>query len=284
MTATKNKLKQPISASVAEITSTSNQIVLGGGADGSGYKATINAQPTANRTLNTPDASGTFATQEYVTSALTSYPNLSTANIWTAAQSSPFVTLTDASTIAWDMSLGNNLQVQLGGSRTLGIPTNIRAGYSGILNVYQDPTGSRTLAYGAGSSGTNGNWPYQFQGGSAFVLSTSAASFDQISYTVNYYATSTVTVSIATPGVVSWTAHGLLTGWRIRFTTTGALPTGLSANTTYWVTKIDADTFKLSTTLANLRAGTYIATSGSQSGTHTCTACGITLNLNPNNQ
>ena len=81
--------------------------------------------------------------------------------------------------------------------------------------------------------------------------------------------TGTFTVTIATPAVVTKTGHGLYTGATWRASTTGALPTGLAAATDYFVTKIDADTFKLSTSMANLLAGTYIATSGSQSGTHT---------------
>jgi hypothetical protein len=69
--------------------------------------------------------------------------------------------------------------------------------------------------------------------------------------------------------VGTWTGHGLATGNSVTFTTTGALPTGVSANTQYWVTKIDADSFKLSTSLINVGAGTFVNTSGSQSGTHT---------------
>lgn len=78
-----------------------------------------------------------------------------------------------------------------------------------------------------------------------------------------------VTMTIASPCVVTWTGHGLVTGNTIVFTTTGALPTGLSVNTKYWVTRIDNNTFNLSTTTANLVAGTFINTSGTQSGTHT---------------
>jgi len=83
------------------------------------------------------------------------------------------------------------------------------------------------------------------------------------------WGNATVTVTIASPGVVTWTGHGLATGNAFIFTTTGALPTGLSANTVYFVTKVDANTFKLSTSLANVAAGTFINTSGTQSGTHT---------------
>ena len=79
----------------------------------------------------------------------------------------------------------------------------------------------------------------------------------------------TVTMTIATPCVVTWSAHGLYDGATVRFTTTGALPTGLAANTDYFVTKVDANSFKLSTTLANQVAGAFIASSGTQSGVHT---------------
>jgi hypothetical protein len=76
-------------------------------------------------------------------------------------------------------------------------------------------------------------------------------------------------ITNATPGVVNHTAHGAKTGDIVFFTTTGGLPTGLSINTIYWITVIDANSYKLSTTLANLVAGTFIATSSAGSGTHT---------------
>jgi len=79
----------------------------------------------------------------------------------------------------------------------------------------------------------------------------------------------TVTMTIAAPCVVTWSAHGLHDGATVRFGTTGALPTGLAANVDYFVTKVDANSFKLSTTLANQVAGTFITTSGAQSGVHT---------------
>lgn len=79
---------------------------------------------------------------------------------------------------------------------------------------------------------------------------------------------SAATITVATPGVVTWTAHGLSVGAKVKFATTGALPTGLTAGTTYYVKTVpDADTFTLSTT----DGGSTIATSGTQSGTHTAT-------------
>lgn len=78
----------------------------------------------------------------------------------------------------------------------------------------------------------------------------------------------TCTISIATPGVVTLSTHGLATGSNIELTTTGALPTGLTANTNYFVIYNDANSFWLATSFANALAGTKIATSGTQSGTH----------------
>jgi hypothetical protein len=78
-------------------------------------------------------------------------------------------------------------------------------------------------------------------------------------------ASATVTMTIASPCVVTWTAHGLSAGQAIRLTTTGALPTGLTAGTTYYLKTVLTDSFRLATT----PDGADINTSGSQSGTHT---------------
>jgi len=80
------------------------------------------------------------------------------------------------------------------------------------------------------------------------------------------YVSSTVTITIAAPGVVTWTGHGLSAGDPIRFTTSGALPTGLAINTTYYVKQVlSANTFTVSSSVG----GAAITTSGSQSGTQT---------------
>lgn len=80
--------------------------------------------------------------------------------------------------------------------------------------------------------------------------------------------TATVTITIASPGVVTWTAHGLSVGDQVSFSTTGALPTGLVAGTTYFVkTVVDANSIQLSAT----SGGSVINTSGTQSGVHTGT-------------
>jgi len=76
---------------------------------------------------------------------------------------------------------------------------------------------------------------------------------------------STCTISNASPGVVTSNGHQLRSGMRIQLSTTGSLPTGLSTATTYYVKKVDDNTFELAATLN----GTSIDTSSAGSGTHT---------------
>lgn len=79
---------------------------------------------------------------------------------------------------------------------------------------------------------------------------------------------STVTISIASPAVITWPQHGLTSDDVVKFTTTGALPTGIAAATAYYVKPISADTFQICT-ISGGKNGTSINASGSQSGVHT---------------
>lgn len=83
----------------------------------------------------------------------------------------------------------------------------------------------------------------------------------------------TATITIASPGVVTLSGHLFSTGDSFYFTTTGALPTNLSANTLYYARYVSTSTFNVSTTRANAFAGTVVVTAGSQSGVHTVMAC-----------
>ena len=119
------------------------------------------ADPTADVTVTIPAVTTTLA-------------GLAVTQSFTKAQRGTVVALTDAATIAVDLSLGNNFSVTLGGNRTLGDPSNVTAGQSGVIVVTQDGTGSRTLAYG----GTK----YKFAGGTAPTLTTTAAAVDVLAY------------------------------------------------------------------------------------------------------
>lgn len=75
-------------------------------------------------------------------------------------------------------------------------------------------------------------------------------------------------VTIATPGVVTATAHGLSNNDGLLLMTDNALPTGLTADTTiYYVSAKTDDTFELELTLSSV-GGSGIDTTGSQAGTH----------------
>ncbi len=82
--------------------------------------------------------------------------------------------------------------------------------------------------------------------------------------------TASVTVTSAAPGVVTWTSHGLTTGMIVQFGGS-VVPTGLSAATNYYITVVDANSFKVSTTMANLIALTYVTTSST--GTAVTSTC-----------
>lgn len=114
--------------------------------------------------------------------------------------------------------------------------------------------------------------------GKTFTVTTSAAPDIPITNAQSYWfklkklpgtitnRKSTGTITIATPGVINWTAHGLSADMIVAFSTTGNLPTGLTVGRFYYVKTVsDADHF----TVANTLGGTAITTSGSQSGTHT---------------
>lgn len=58
---------------------------------------------------------------------------------------------------------------------------------------------------------------------------------------------------------------------KVRFTTTGALPTGLAINTDYWLVRASATTANVATSFANAIAGTVIAYTDAGSGTNTLT-------------
>jgi hypothetical protein len=92
--------------------------------------------------------------------------------------------------------------------------------------------------------------------------------------------TATVTMTIAAPAVITWTAHGFSNTLPhedtcpVVFTTSGALPTGITSGTVYWVvpSSITTNTFQIATTIANALAATSVTTTGTQSGTQTGTA------------
>jgi hypothetical protein len=104
--------------------------------------------------------------------SVTNFDNI--VNVSGAARGT-IITLTDAACIAVSSSNANNFVVTLGGNRTLKAMTPAQPGQTGLIYVYQDGTGSRTLAY---------NSVYKFAGGTAPTLTTTASAVDILSYSV----------------------------------------------------------------------------------------------------
>lgn len=111
-------------------------------------------------------------------------------------------------------------------------------------------------------------------GQAALIAASAGAVKDNFAFKLEFAdapapKSNTVTISIATPGVVSWTGHGLTAGTPVKFSTTGVLPTGLTAGVTYFVIAagLTADSFQVSATAG----GAAVNTTGTQSGTQTAT-------------
>ena len=107
--------------------------------------------------------------------AITNVAATNTAQSFTAQQRGTISALTDGATITPDFAVANNFSVTLGGNRTLANPSNLTAGASGCIWLTQDGTGSRTLAYGS---------YWDFTGGTAPTLTTTAAAVDCLVYSV----------------------------------------------------------------------------------------------------
>ena len=95
---------------------------------------------------------------------------------FTRAAFFPEATLTDASTISWDVSTSSVAKVTLGANRTLGAATNAQTGQFVSLLIIQDGTGSRTVTFNAA---------YEFTGDTAPTLTTTASKGDLFVFRYN---------------------------------------------------------------------------------------------------
>ena len=89
-------------------------------------------------------------------------------------------------------------------------------------------------------------------------------------------AASTVTITIASPAVATFSFEPT-EGMPVMFTTTGALPTGLSVGTVYYAKNAGGLTANLSATYN----GATITTTGTQSGVHSVSPRGINISQLP---
>ena len=86
-------------------------------------------------------------------------------------------TLTDGSTVSWDVTASPVAKVTLAGNRTLALPSNpLGSGQYASLLVIQDGTGSRTLTWNAA---------YEFKDDTAPTLTTTASKGDLFTFRYN---------------------------------------------------------------------------------------------------
>ena len=117
----------------------------------------------------------TSAIQTQIDTKGTGDASVGTANTWTAGQRGEVTALTSATTITIDMANSNNFSVTLAHNATFANPSNDTAGQSGSIFITQDGTGSRTASWGT-------DW--EFAGGTAPTLTTTAAASDRIDYVI----------------------------------------------------------------------------------------------------
>ena len=98
------------------------------------------------------------------------------AHIYAKAQRSRVETVTvGAANVTIDLANTNVFNLTLGTNSNLNRPSNITVGQAGTIFVSQDGTGSRTLSYSS---------VWDFVGGTAPTLTTTASAVDRIDYVV----------------------------------------------------------------------------------------------------
>ena len=135
----------------------------------------VTATEIASDTITNTEINSSAA---IVTSKLADSSNFGMKNAvgtFTAAQRGEVTALTSATTITIDMADSNNFSVTLAHNATFANPSNLTAGQSGSIFITQDGTGSRTGSWGS---------QWDFVGGTAPTLTTTAAAVDRIDYVV----------------------------------------------------------------------------------------------------
>ena len=132
--------------------------------------------PTANLPMNSQrhtNVANAVADTDYAAWGQTKTQITSDVNTLRNELNPALATLADNATIAWDVGDNPVAQVTLGGNRTLANPTDPAAGAVYIINVGQDSTGGRTLAYGS---------MYDMGEDGAPILSSAANKVDMMSF------------------------------------------------------------------------------------------------------
>ena len=191
-------------------------------------------------------------------------------------------TASNAASLLMDLQVGGVTRFNVtkaGGVNIRSIEPTLRLGY---LNENQIVMNQGVLFVGSTSklgfsSSSNG---VTTSNGDAILTRRGAANLN-LGEADTGTTSATVTITIAVPGVVTWSSHGLTTGSPVSFTTTGALPTGIVSGTIYYAVVVTTSTIQLASSSANAVAATptVITTTGTQSGVHTGARNAITQRL-----
>jgi hypothetical protein len=137
----------------------------------------VNSTNVSATTVNTSTVSATTVNTSTVSATIL---NIDGTGTFSGPVIGTVTTLTDATSIALDLSQGNNFYIQLtsatGSSRTLENPSNETVGQCGAIYVIQAvSTGSKTMSFGDA---------YRFKNGTAPTITTSINSVDLLVYNV----------------------------------------------------------------------------------------------------
>ena len=135
--------------------------------------------PTATVGTNTTQLATTEYVQAEVGQSIQAYDAdtavTDVAQTFTAGQRGEITTLTSGATVTPDFNDSNNFTLTLDQNLTIANPSNLVAGQSGSIFLVQDGTGSRTAAWGT---------YWDFAGGTAPTLTTTASAVDRVDYIV----------------------------------------------------------------------------------------------------
>jgi hypothetical protein len=150
-----------------------------------------------------------------------------------------------------------------------GIPSAILNAEHKVTEVPDNNNFKFVVSSAATSTVTNGGGTAIFVGCQihpGFPLQTAGYGWGTGGFggTTGLSAIGTFTVTVASPAVLTFAAHTPVDNTVIILSTTGALPTGLSAGVAYYIVGSSGSTCRLSLT----QAGAAINTTGTQSGTH----------------
>lgn len=247
----------------------------------------------------TPNRATVTLTNPFTTVNLSSVVTVTDAN--GGYKNNDFVTFYGSSAVGGLTILGQyQITYTTGNSYTITAASPATSGATGggtVIAVYQVNTGGGTVAALVGwGSGGWGLSSWDADGAAATNNLATIAKWNQsnwgqdllfnqqggpLFYWSAYigFISSTLSITIASPGVVVSPLTTLILGQSIVLTTTGALPTGLLPGVTYYIVNLvvtGVSTFNLSTT-PPATATTLVNTSGTQSGVHSISPVGVAL-------